>query len=178
MKANDFLAQDKFKDADLIHVNWKLYGDNDLVYYEPRPVIERFTKPAPIDIIYSTKVIGKDHYYNQHVKSIVRVNDKTFKFNTPHTVVYNTECKCVNVNGEIEDSKCPIQNICYNGGHLKHFITKSTEEFIERKLHNNSLASSDSINSIFEDEVIAYFNINAKTYSKCKLIEEKTNKKV
>lgn len=173
LNVKEFLNQDKFKKTDLIHVNWKLYGDNDQVYYEPRPVIERFTRPAPMDVLYNTYTMGKGYYHNQHVKSIIRVTDKEFVFCTPHTVIFKEESKCMNVEGGIEDGNIPIQNVNWNGGHLKHFITKSTEEFIERKLRNNPRADSKTVYNVFKEELDSYFNINIKTHTKMSLIEER-----
>lgn len=170
MKVNEFLSQEKFNDVDLIHLNWKCYGDNDLVYYEPRPVMERFTRPIPIDAIYNTKFIPEGIYLNNHVKSILRVNDRFIEFNTPHTALYK-DCKCVNCDGEIVDYTSPWQSINYNSGHIKHYITKSTEEFIKRKLNNNTRADAE-FNSIIDEEIVNYFNINTKTYSKLELIKK------
>lgn len=170
MKANQFLAQDKFKDVDEIHLNWKCYGDNDLVYYEPRPVMERFTKPLPIDAVYTTKFMRPGTYLNSHVKSIVRVNDRFVGFDTPHTAMFN-DCKCVNGEGVPVDCTSPWQSINYNSGCVKHYITKSTEEFIKRKLSNNTRAT-DSIISNIDEEINNYFNINTKTYSKIELINK------
>ena len=175
LTVKEFLNQDKFKDTDLIHVNWKLYGDNDKVYYEPRPVMERFTRPAPLDVTYNTYTMGKGFYYNMHVKSLIKVTDKSFRFCTPHTVIFEGGSKCKNVNGGIENGDSPIQNVCWTGGHLKHFITKSTEEFIERKLRNNPRADSREVYSVFKEELESYFNVNVKTHEKLTLIEEKIN---
>ena len=52
----------------------------------------------------------------------------------------------------------------------------SIEEFIKRKLSNNSRAT-DSIISNIDEEINNYFNINTKTYSKIELINNsiKTN---
>lgn len=179
MSINNFLCQDKFKYVDLIHVNWKCYGDNDLVNYEPRPVTERFTKPLPIDAMYNNQFIGKDIFVNMHVKSIVRVNDKEPVFDSVHTFHYDKDIKgnCVNVAGEPVDCRLSYQAICYNGGHIKHFVTKSTEEFIERRLKDNPRIDGD-FNRDKTVEIESYFNINTKTYSKIKLIEQKTGIKL
>lgn len=171
LSVKEFLGQAKFRDADSIHVNWKLYGDNDQLYYEPRPVIERFTKPAPLDVLYNTRSVGKGFYHNQHVKSIVRITDKEFRFRTPHTVVFKENSKCVDVDGGIVDGRSPFQTVNWNGGHLKHFITKSTEEFFERKLKSNPRADTKIVHSVFNEELESYFNINTKTHSKMCLIE-------
>ena len=168
MKANQFLAQQKFVDADLIHLNWKCYGDNDLVHYDSRPVMERFTKPVPIDAIYNTKFMREGTYLNSHVKSILRINDRFSDFLTPHTATFK-DCKCVDADGKLVDCASPWQSISYDSGCVKHYITKSTEEFIKRKLSNNTKAT-DSLTSSFDEELTNYFNINCRTYSKMELI--------
>ena len=170
---NEFLEQEKFKDADIIHLNWKCYGDNDLVYYEPRPVVERFTKPLPIDVIGNNMYIPDAIYLNLHVKSFIKISDKIPIFNSVHTALFNPEdnAKCVNPAGDISDYSSPFQSICYNGGHIKHFITKSTEEFCKRRLMNNSRIDCDIIrDKTFE--INNYFNYNTKTFTKLKLIEQ------
>ena len=169
MKANQFLAQQKFADADLIHLNWKCYGDNDLVHYDSRPVMERFTKPVPIDAIYNTKFMREGTYLNSHVKSILRVNDRFLEFLTPHTAAFK-DCKCVDADGKLVDCASPWQSISYDSGCVKHYVTKSTEEFIKRKLSNNSRADA-TFNSKIDEEIENYFNINTKTYSKMELIK-------
>ena len=35
----------QYSKCESIEINWVLYGDNDLVYYDNKPSIERFTKP-------------------------------------------------------------------------------------------------------------------------------------
>ena len=43
---NDYLYNSKYDKCESILLNWVMYGDNDLVRYDNRTVIERFTKPA------------------------------------------------------------------------------------------------------------------------------------
>jgi hypothetical protein len=43
---NDYLYDSKFDKCESILLNWEMYGDNDLVKYDNRTMIERFTKPA------------------------------------------------------------------------------------------------------------------------------------
>ena len=51
-----------FKKCESISINWLIYPDNNLIYYDNRPVLERFTTP------------NKTHRENRLVKSIVRGN--------------------------------------------------------------------------------------------------------
>ena len=170
---NEFLEQEKFNDVDLIHFNWKCYGDNNYVYYEPRPVIERFTEPLPFDAMYENIYIPDNIYLNMHVKSILKVSNKIPFFSSVHTVEFKEEdhAKCVDVNGDISDYRLSWQPICYRGGHIKHFITKSTEEFCKRRLMDNPRIDGD-LKRDKNIEINNYFSVNVKTYSKIKLIEQ------
>ena len=41
----EYLSSDIFDNCEGIEINWLMHGDNDLVYYDNRSSIERFTKP-------------------------------------------------------------------------------------------------------------------------------------
>ena len=58
----EHLSNPIFKNCDAIAFNWLMYTDNNLVYYDNRKLVERFTEP-----LYSTDA-------NRYVKSIVRGN--------------------------------------------------------------------------------------------------------
>lgn len=58
----EYLSSDIFDNCKGIEINWLMNGDNDLVYYDNRSSIERFTKSD-----YS-------NYFNRFVKSIIRGN--------------------------------------------------------------------------------------------------------
>jgi hypothetical protein len=60
-----FLHQDCFKEVETILVPWVHYDDNDLIDYDKRPVMERFTRKSKIGF----------HCY----KSIVKTNNIIFK---------------------------------------------------------------------------------------------------
>jgi hypothetical protein len=170
-RVDEFLVQSKFNKADIIHVNWKCYGDNNLTHYDPRPVIERFTTPAPIDCIYNIDGIPNGVYVNNHVKSIVRLQDKDCLPCNNHSFYFTDGTRCVDVEGKLVDEKSPFQAICYNGGHLKHFITKSTEEFIERKILCGTKVD-DAKNFDINNILYGYFNMNARTYTKICMIND------
>ena len=42
---NTYLYNEKFKKCETIVLNWMMYGDNNLVKYDKRPMIKRFIKP-------------------------------------------------------------------------------------------------------------------------------------
>ena len=60
LSLKEFLSNKKFDHCDAIEFNWVNYGDNNLLYYDNRTSIERFTEP------------NFDDYSNRFVKSIIR----------------------------------------------------------------------------------------------------------
>ena len=42
---NEFLTNPIFNNCEAILFNWLIYSDNDLVYYDNRSLIEKFTEP-------------------------------------------------------------------------------------------------------------------------------------
>ena len=45
----DYLSRGCFKDANQILINWQTYTDNDLIYDDGRPCLERFTATMDLD---------------------------------------------------------------------------------------------------------------------------------
>ena len=41
----EFLTSKIFEKCEAIEFNWVIYTDNDLIYYDKRPLNERFTEP-------------------------------------------------------------------------------------------------------------------------------------
>ena len=44
---SDYLSEKMFDDFYAVRINWALYGDNDMLYDDGRPVLERFKYPIP-----------------------------------------------------------------------------------------------------------------------------------
>jgi len=61
----EFVDEEKFDNCNNIKINWMTYSDNDLIYYENKPVQERFTTQIP------------QFQLNDHIKSLVRGNLST-----------------------------------------------------------------------------------------------------
>ena len=64
---NDFLSSPLFEKCESIIINWKYYGDNDKLFYEQKPLKERFPKP-----ITSNENLIKDIFVYCAAKTIVR----------------------------------------------------------------------------------------------------------
>ena len=84
---NDFLVLPKFKKCQSILINWKYYGDNNKLHYEPKPLIERFTKP-----FYFTNKNKPKHYFYA-AKTIVRGGLNIKWGLLPHYIKNTINCK-------------------------------------------------------------------------------------
>lgn len=126
---HDFLTQKKFLPYQLMHINWKVYGDNNLLDNDGRNVVERFVEPIP----YDTKV-AYDFPVNNHVKTIVRGGLSYVKWNkTPHT----PNCigyVCCNPLGESVCANSPFQDYGFNVAYIRHYSTKTIGEWVKNKM--------------------------------------------
>lgn len=156
---NDFLSQDKFKDYNLIHINWMQYSDNGQIYYKDKPVQEQFTEPVqPLDYrsIY-------EFPHNNHVKSIVRGGLNNVRFSTPHTP--SNVKKCCDALGRPCTGSSAFNNYDFSEAYFKHFCTKSLEEFLTIKVRRGY---PDGNKDHFKktDPLVDYFRHNEDTPEK------------
>lgn len=113
-------------DCQAILINWLCMTDNNLVKYDPRPLMERFTEAMPLD-----KCVQYNFPDNCHVKSIIRGGlDIAFGGN-PHTT--DTPLIAYNASG-VRCENRPWQLMDYRIALLKHFTTKTIEEWVTRKM--------------------------------------------
>ena len=116
----EFLNDNIFKRCQIIKINWLIYTSRkELLYYENIPLQIRFNNPDYTNLA------------NKHIKSIIRGNlkDNYWKnWINPHSSSNNfTSCSS---SGKIIDSNTPfIEPPDYKYAYLKHFGTKSFEEF-------------------------------------------------
>ena len=113
-------------DADTVLVNWMCYGDCGMIYDDGRPLMERFTEPLPYD-----KAVQYDFPNNNHVKSIVRGGLSEISFGkNPH--VPDTAQHCYTAGWKPCEAK-PFQKYDFSVCHLKHYATKTIEEWMMNK---------------------------------------------
>ena len=158
----EYLSRDCFKDANQILINWKTYTDNDLVYDDGRPCLERFTTPMEIN----KKAEPNDWCVtNTCIKSIIRTNICDLSYNTNHcfinellkTTTYNNYGNKVN-----EVTYC--QPINYTLACIKHFPTKTIEEYIKYKqIRGTGISKNLDTNRI---DLIRFFKYNNITQEK------------
>lgn len=161
-----FLSQDKFNDTDTILIPWLMFTDNNLIYYESKPVVNRFTTP-----VYDIKV---------GMKSIVKANlyfDSFYKTYDCliHEFLPYKNCKCKFNNGvlvtfdntkhNLWKNKIVTKNdICV----LNHYKTKSTEEYLTRHLgrHWGTCIERSKNKKSIEECKKEYFKYNTYTIEK------------
>ena len=132
----DYLGRDCFINVNQILINWKIYTDNDLLYDDGRPCLERFT--IPMKNVY---VSYNYCYENEHTKPIIRGNLNNIDIAHPHIVgIKNTDdviTPIVNNEGEeitnITKYNFSIVPLSHTLSYIKHFTTKTLEEWVNNK---------------------------------------------
>lgn len=127
-----------------IHINWQMYGDDEQIYKDDRPVKERFTIPLS----------GK---WNKHIKTFIQSKNNDVKFINPHFC--NCQLTCTTTSGNICESTSPfVEPPEHDYAVINHYFTKSTEEYIEKMKKGSADGQIKTINM--------YFNFNKKTQEK------------
>lgn len=63
MKINNYLSQERFNKWEVIKVNWIIYINEDLIYYDNRTLKERFPTPTYIrEEVRAVKSIVRNDY--------------------------------------------------------------------------------------------------------------------
>lgn len=150
------LSNKKFKKCANIKINWLMFTDNDLLYYENITLQKRFATPRLHDNI------------NLIIKSTVRGNLK-FNYwrsmNNPHSSSnYLTACDS---NGNITDpTKFYSSSINYEISYLKHYSTKTIEEYCNKIKRGRADLLVKLDNKTLEYYFNYFFERNKKTKKK------------
>lgn len=161
----EFLSNNCFVDTDVIHFSWQIYGDCGHTFYEDKPVQERFPRPLPIDAIYAQKFPE-----NCWVKSFVKCGNKRTVIQCHTAYVENGICKTAD--GVLSNcNKLQEQVISWNNAFVKHYITKSFQEHIERRILHLGNAY-DNNNTTISLQLRCYFNVNDYSKEKIELLKK------
>lgn len=130
------------KNYNVIQLNWITYTDNNLVYNDGRPLLERFTKPMEL-----YKHVQYSFPENYHTKCIVKCEFEDIVFdNNPHVISlsYKEDINNYKIcNSSFKDKQnfeftwgefnkdCSIE---YSLAYIKHFTTKTIDEYVTNKL--------------------------------------------
>jgi len=161
---NNYLNLPNIKRADVINVNWEIYDDNDLLDYDERPVVERFTRKCTKQIK-KIKDFDRDNY---QVKSIVKCSSKKLLSSSTHKFSFE---QGIYVNSCGEDvsfsypTKFSLDKICHKYVKLNHYLTKTIGEFVLRKMLRGGMMydHSHTIEQTIEDFKIINNITPAKT---------------
>ena len=159
----EFLSNKIFDKCEAIEFNWLMHTDNDLVYYDKRPLIERFTEP-------NYKWRG-----NAHVKSMVRGNlNKTIFKEKRSNHVPEKNVKICDSMGRIIYKYNPfsLSPPVFDYGYLKHFCYKTAEEFSNKLLRGRPR----KILYNEQERVEVFFKLNKFSYEKLKVFEKMLNR--
>jgi hypothetical protein len=85
----DFLSLPKLKNCQGILINWKYYGDNNKLYYEPKPLAERFIQP----FYFLNSSLEYIKYFISASKTIVRGRLKIIWGHFPHYIKNIINCR-------------------------------------------------------------------------------------
>lgn len=163
---SELLERPEFAKADYIELNWQYMTDNNKLYYENKPVMERFVE-------------YKDGCFaNTTVKSMIKCKrDSNIKWiGNPHVCRYNTgKGIAIDGNGKEINTDSPFLNPpAYEIAYIKHFWSLSTEEYVKRRYKRTS-----SISNAFygkKDWIKKeYFGTNEYTEEKERVFEEFCN---
>lgn len=144
--------------ADAILVNWVVFGDNGECYYNSNGVVSRFKHSLPLN--FSADNLWGKQPINRIVKSIVRKEIKGFKMDTPHV----GSGKYIAVDTNFQKVKCIAYQpqMVFDNLYLRHYITRSFEEFLSTK---GKRPAADG--SISYYPISSYFKYNKPSIRKC-----------
>ena len=158
----EFLSQQHFTPYEMIHINWKVYDDNDLltVVNNDYSLVKRFTRPC------QTR-----RSVHSELKTIIRGGLKDVKFiKSPHTCD-NRTFLCCNAIGEKTDSKAAkTLRVIHKEAWLNHYICKTIEEFCYNKLVRRGGHTLHKIDLRYN--LNFFFNYNRRSLDKIKFYKE------
>lgn len=154
MPVKTFLSQKCFENAVEILLNWKCFDDNNLCYYEAKPVQERFTRPY-----FNTTCYSQNFPENEICKCFLSNKAEIISHNI-HTVTIKTG-KIKNALGEEIKENWRQTPIIHKIAYIKHYETKTIEEYIECRILSKKCNKQEILNRIKW-----FFNVNTHTPEK------------
>jgi hypothetical protein len=150
----EWLSQEKFNDADTIHINWMIYCDGNIHadYSKPLPLRCR---PYNLDTC--------DTYNfpeNFHIKTLVNGKSQLLgvsKFLNPHFIAMPSNSICYDDCGDKIENNSPFHSYSFKECWIRHFNMKSLEEFIAYKVKRGFPDGAPA------NSVERWFKINGKT---------------
>ena len=162
-----FLIEDKFKNCTAIQLNWVHMSDNNHLFYENKSLNERFPKRG------KNVVKGKRNKLC-FVKSMIRGHLKNIDITNNHVLSEKVKpCDGFGKKGTVK--RITNANPDYEYNYIKHYYSKSVEEFIQ-KINRGDLLKGNK-QEVIEFAIEKFFYINEITPSKIQYIQKKLGKK-
>ena len=157
MNIKTYLNMPIFDKCDAIKIHWLMYDDNNLLYYDKRPLMQRLNHSA------------SHHHYNNYHKSIVRGKDfKGVMFaGTNHQPLSETVPDQCDAEGNFERlGKGILGYPKYKYCHFRHSF-KTAEEFAIKLLKGMHQGSKYGLEKMVDE----FFRLNTFTEEKLKVFE-------
>ena len=160
-----YLQRDVFKNCEKIHLNWVHHTDNNLIYYDDRPLHVRFPEVEPNA---RNKVNGSVN----SVKSILRGHIPNVVINCVHKLTLNLK-GCDGFGNPQVIRFIDTHNSDFTYYYIDHYYSKSVEEFVE-KLNKGDVLQGQRpwLKYLRLDN---YFTRNNITLDKLNFIENRTH---
>ena len=152
----NYFSKSNFEKCNVILINWIIYNDNNIIKYDNRTLNERFTKS-----LYNSEA-------NKFVKSIIKGNlnwNPWVYDQTSHRPKH--QLRTCDSNGKrIKTFNDVIIPPILDNVYIKHFVTKTIEEYIE-KIKRGHPSQTLLLNKWIDN----FFKLNIVTKEKVKSIE-------
>lgn len=133
-----------------VRLNWMCYGSNGLIYNDKRPVLERFTTPNRFDFKFQYPFPE-----NFHTKIILHEGTKYKNFcENPHTISGMEYIQPTNFI-QVDDGPFNV-NMDLDTLYIRHFYTKSFQEWVEKKMEKRTADMGESAQQKTIENYIIY----------------------
>lgn len=160
-RIKQYLNKKQFKKCDSIRLNWVHRSDNNLIFYEDKPLAKRFTKVGN-NVKNSSNIIC-------NIKTIIRGHLKNITIEHNHLL----SRKLIGCNGFGKHSN--LSNFLnlepdYEYYYINHYYGKTVEEFIE-KIDRGDLLRGNKL-KVIKYAIEKFFYINDITIEKVSYIQK------
>ena len=165
LKIYEFLDNERFNNCISVKINWLLYSDNNLIYYENLPIQRRFLSPLTNSSL------------NIHIKSTVRGNLSLNYWKdaqNPHTTIY--QYKSCSSSGKTIPYNSPFNSPPdYENAILRHYKTKTIDEYLVKLKRGRADKPLNFTEEDSLEKINIFFTVNEYKMSKIKFIKKKLN---
>ena len=163
---NSFLSHPRYTNCQVIKINWLCYGDNENIYYKNETLKKRFTKKS------------NDESCNTQTKSIIKIKDNrkiSWGNDGSHMPLINVKRSCDSLGNPVYYGSWKINPPQYEYVYLKHYLTKSSEEYSKRFIRGDATYIIYNKTKYYETVLDVYFGINNFSFEKISVFEKRIN---